>query len=60
MQVRLRDFYAVELALQHGANHNFYTLSFTLAKQTKLACFEKFSGSIARFLTPVYWANVTL
>ena len=47
MQVRLRDFYAVELALQHGANHNFYTLSFTLAKQTKLACFEKFSGSIA-------------
>lgn len=40
MQVRLRDFYAVELALQHGANHNFFTLSFTLAKQALVACFE--------------------
>ncbi|CAD7560760.1 hypothetical protein CIP106467_0970 [Citrobacter europaeus] len=37
----------MELALQHGANHNFYTLSFTLAKQARVACFEKFSGSIA-------------
>lgn len=47
MQVRLRDFYTVELALQHSANHNFYTLSFTLAKQAFVACFEKLSGSIA-------------
>ncbi|EIQ5942916.1 hypothetical protein LVE21_004014 [Salmonella enterica] len=39
MQVRLRDFYAVELALQHGANHNIYTLSFILAKQALVACF---------------------
>lgn len=60
MQVRLSDLHAVKLALQHGANHNVYTLSFTLAKQAKTTCFEKFLGSIARFLAPVYWANVTL
>lgn len=42
MQVRLSDLHAVKLALQHGANHNVYTLSFTLAKQAKTTCFENF------------------
>ena len=52
MQVRLRDFYAVELALQHGANHNFYTLSFTLAKQAQLARFEKFLRQYCPIFNP--------
>ncbi len=39
VQVRLRYFYAVALAWQHGANHNFFTLSCTLAKQALVACF---------------------
>jgi hypothetical protein len=43
MQVRLRDFYAVELALQHMVRIiTSIPCPFTLAKQTKLACFEKF------------------
>lgn len=42
MQVRLSDLHAVKLALQHGANHNVYTLSFTLAKQAKRPALRNF------------------
>ncbi|CEJ63150.1 hypothetical protein [Citrobacter pasteurii] len=39
----------MELALQHGANHNFYTLSFILAKQVLLTCFENFQAVLPDF-----------
>lgn len=53
VQVRMSHFHAVEFALQHRANHNFYLSTLSLTKQA-MPALRKFSRSIARFLFSVY------
>lgn len=49
----MSHFHAVEFALQHRANHNFYLSTLSLTKQA-VPALRKFSRSIARFLFSVY------
>ena len=45
VQVRMSHFHAVEFALQHRANHNFYLSTLSLTKQA-MPALRKFSRSI--------------
>ncbi|AZZ24720.1 hypothetical protein CY655_00705 [Escherichia coli] len=49
----MSHFHAVEFALQHRVNHNFYLSTLSLTKQA-MPALRKFSRSIARFLFSVY------